>query len=65
MIEEDHRVPLIDIGTLARIRDGSIEVRGGVERFTPDGVVFIDTGGRIRRRHSRHRLPPRSAPAGS
>jgi cation diffusion facilitator CzcD-associated flavoprotein CzcO len=44
MIEEDGRVPLIDIGTLAKIRDGSIKVRGGIDRFTPDGVVFA--GGR-------------------
>src|SRR5580698_3646792 len=42
MIEEDGRVPLIDIGTLAKIRDGSIRVRGGIDRFTPDGVVFAD-----------------------
>jgi cation diffusion facilitator CzcD-associated flavoprotein CzcO len=42
MVEEDGRVPLIDIGTLARIRDGAIKVRGGVGRFTPDGVVFGD-----------------------
>jgi cation diffusion facilitator CzcD-associated flavoprotein CzcO len=40
MVEEDGRVPLIDIGTLAKIRDGSIKIRGGIERFTPDGVVF-------------------------
>jgi pyruvate/2-oxoglutarate dehydrogenase complex dihydrolipoamide dehydrogenase (E3) component len=37
-------VPLIDVGTLARIRDGSIKVRGGVDRFTADGVVFSGTG---------------------
>ena len=42
MIEEDGRVPLIDIGTLAKIRDGSIKIRGGIDRFTPDGVVFAD-----------------------
>ena len=42
MVEEDGRVPLIDIGTLAKIRDGSIKVRGGVDRFTADGVVFTD-----------------------
>ncbi|MGZ5873798.1 MAG: flavin-containing monooxygenase [Bradyrhizobium sp.] len=42
MIEEDGRIPLLDIGTLARIRDGSIKVRGGIDRFTPDGVVFSD-----------------------
>jgi cation diffusion facilitator CzcD-associated flavoprotein CzcO len=44
MVEEDGRVPLIDIGTLAKIRDGSIKVRGGVDRFTADGVVFTDAG---------------------
>jgi cation diffusion facilitator CzcD-associated flavoprotein CzcO len=42
MIEEDGRVPLLDIGTLDMIRDGSIKVRGGIKRFTPDGVVFSD-----------------------
>ena len=42
MVEEDGRVPLIDIGTLDKIRDGSIKMRGGIERFTPDGVVFAD-----------------------
>ncbi len=40
MIEEDGRVPLLDIGTVAKIRDGSIRVRGAIARFTPDGVVF-------------------------
>jgi cation diffusion facilitator CzcD-associated flavoprotein CzcO len=43
MIEEDRRVPLLDVGTLARIRDGTIKVRGGIDRFTSDGVVFSDT----------------------
>ncbi|MHB1056713.1 MAG: flavin-containing monooxygenase [Rhodanobacter sp.] len=43
MIEEDHRVPLLDVGTLARIRDGAIAVRGGIERFTRDGVAFADS----------------------
>jgi pyruvate/2-oxoglutarate dehydrogenase complex dihydrolipoamide dehydrogenase (E3) component len=42
MVEEDGRVPLIDIGTLAKIRDGSIRIRSGVDRFTSDGVVFAD-----------------------
>lgn len=42
MVEEDQRVPLIDIGTLARIRDGSIKVRGAIKRFETDGVVFDD-----------------------
>ena len=42
MVEEDGRVPLIDIGTLDKIRDGSIKVGGGIDRFTSDGVVFTD-----------------------
>jgi cation diffusion facilitator CzcD-associated flavoprotein CzcO len=42
MIEEDGRVPLIDIGTLARIRDGAIKLRDGIARFTADGAVFAD-----------------------
>jgi cation diffusion facilitator CzcD-associated flavoprotein CzcO len=42
MIEEDGRVPLIDIGTLAKIRNGSIKIRGGIDCFTADGVVFAD-----------------------
>jgi hypothetical protein len=42
MVEEDGRVPLIDIGTLARIRDGSIRIRGGIDRFKSDGVIFTD-----------------------
>jgi cation diffusion facilitator CzcD-associated flavoprotein CzcO len=42
MVEEDGRVPLIDIGTLAKIRDGSIRIRGGIDRFTSDGIVFAN-----------------------
>jgi cation diffusion facilitator CzcD-associated flavoprotein CzcO len=42
MVEEDGRVPLIDVGTLGKIRDGSIGLRGGIDRFTVDGVVFAD-----------------------
>ena len=42
MVEEDGRVPLIDIGTLDRIRDGSIKVCGGIDRLTSEGVVFDD-----------------------
>jgi cation diffusion facilitator CzcD-associated flavoprotein CzcO len=42
MVEEEGRVPLIDIGMLAKIRDGAIKVRGGVDRFTANGVVFAD-----------------------
>lgn len=43
MIAEDRRVPLLDVGTLARIRDGSISIRGGIVHFTADGVVFADS----------------------
>jgi cation diffusion facilitator CzcD-associated flavoprotein CzcO len=42
MVEDDGRVPLIDIGTLAKISDGSIKIRGGIDRFTTDSVVFSD-----------------------
>jgi cation diffusion facilitator CzcD-associated flavoprotein CzcO len=40
MVEEDGRVPLIDIGTIAKIKDGSIKIRGGIDRFTTDSVIF-------------------------
>lgn len=43
MIDEDGRVPLLDIGTLARIRDGSITVRGGIDHFTERDVCFSDS----------------------
>ena len=42
MVEEDGRVPLIDIGTLDKIRDGSIQIRRDIDRLTADGVVFAD-----------------------
>jgi cation diffusion facilitator CzcD-associated flavoprotein CzcO len=42
MIEEDGRVPMIDVGALGKIRDGSIKVRSGIARLTDDGVVFDD-----------------------
>jgi len=42
MVEEDGHVPLIDIGTLGKIRDGSIRIRGAIDRFVPDGVAFAD-----------------------
>ncbi len=45
MVEEDGKVPLFDIGTLARIRDGSIKVSGAIERLTPDGVLFEGEAG--------------------
>jgi cation diffusion facilitator CzcD-associated flavoprotein CzcO len=42
MIREDGRIPLIDVGTLSKIRDGSIKLRSGIDRLTADGVVFDD-----------------------
>jgi len=39
-IEEDGRVPLIDIGTLDAIRDGRIKPRGDVASFGRESVVF-------------------------
>ncbi|MGH7295182.1 MAG: flavin-containing monooxygenase, partial [Polyangiaceae bacterium] len=41
-IREHGRIPLLDIGTVARIRSGAIAVRPGIERFTESGVVFTD-----------------------
>ncbi len=37
-------MPIIDVGTLAQIRAGRIKVRGDVANFTPDGVVFKQSG---------------------
>jgi cation diffusion facilitator CzcD-associated flavoprotein CzcO len=42
MVERDGRVPLIDVGTLGRIRDGTIKLRGGLSRLTAEGAVFAD-----------------------
>jgi cation diffusion facilitator CzcD-associated flavoprotein CzcO len=44
MIEEDHRIPVLDIGALKHIRSGAIKVRGAIRAFTRDGVVFADGG---------------------
>jgi cation diffusion facilitator CzcD-associated flavoprotein CzcO len=44
MVEEDGRIPLLDVGTVAKIRAGAIKVRGAIDRVTPDGVVFSETG---------------------
>jgi cation diffusion facilitator CzcD-associated flavoprotein CzcO len=43
MVEEDQRVPLLDIGTLKKIREGRIKIRKGIEYFTPAGVRFADS----------------------
>lgn len=39
---ERGRVALIDIGTVALIKQGKIKVHPGIARFTPEGTVFTD-----------------------
>lgn len=41
-IARDHRIPLLDIGTLDLLRTGRAQAHGGLERFTADGVMFTD-----------------------
>lgn len=41
-IREHGRIPLLDIGTVDRIKRGDLAVRPNVERFTERGVVFED-----------------------
>lgn len=38
----EKRIPLIDIGTIALIKQGKIRVLPGPRTFTPDGMVFDD-----------------------
>jgi cation diffusion facilitator CzcD-associated flavoprotein CzcO len=40
MVEEDGRVPLLDVGTVAQIRAGRIKVRGDIASFGPTTVTF-------------------------
>jgi NADPH-dependent 2,4-dienoyl-CoA reductase/sulfur reductase-like enzyme len=39
-ISRHGRVPLIDVGTLALVRDGQVKIAPGVERLTETSVVF-------------------------
>jgi cation diffusion facilitator CzcD-associated flavoprotein CzcO len=39
-IEEDRRVPIIDIGTLDAIRDGRVNLRGDIASFARESVIF-------------------------
>ena len=41
-LREQGRTPVIDVGTLARIRSGEIAVHPGVERLTARGARFVD-----------------------
>lgn len=42
MVAEDGRIPLIDVGTLGAIRDGSIRVAPGIARLDGDQLWFTD-----------------------
>ena len=42
MVKEDGRIPLLDVGTIAKIREGQIAVRPGIKRFDGEAVVFVD-----------------------
>jgi indole-3-pyruvate monooxygenase len=46
-IRNNGRIPLIDVGTIGLIKEGSIGVLPGVERLTEDGAIF--TNGEHRR----------------
>jgi cation diffusion facilitator CzcD-associated flavoprotein CzcO len=41
-LREHGKTPVIDVGTLARIKRGEIAVHPGIERFTPRGLRFVD-----------------------
>jgi hypothetical protein len=41
-IVREGRVPLLDVGTVQRIRSGEIRVLRGIDRFDGDNVVFVD-----------------------
>lgn len=40
MIAEDGRVPVLDVGAVAKIRAAEIQVRGAIDHFSRDGVAF-------------------------
>ena len=41
-IKTQGQIPLIDVGTVKLIKQGNLTVYPGIERFTRDGVVFVD-----------------------
>lgn len=41
-IRKHGRVPFIDVGTIKLVKQGLVQVRPGIERFTTQGVVFTD-----------------------
>lgn len=42
-LRHEGRTPVIDVGTLAMIRQGRIAVRPAIQAFTPAGVRFVDS----------------------
>lgn len=41
-IRKHGQIPLLDIGTMRKVRDGEIAIRPGVARFCAESVVFTD-----------------------
>ena len=41
-LREHGKTPVIDVGTVARIKRGEIKVHPGIEAFTADGLRFVD-----------------------
>jgi cation diffusion facilitator CzcD-associated flavoprotein CzcO len=41
-LREEGRTPVIDVGTIARIKSGDIVIHPGIDRLVPDGVRFTD-----------------------
>jgi indole-3-pyruvate monooxygenase len=41
-IQQQARIPLIDVGTIKLIKQGQIRVYPGIERFTEEGALFAD-----------------------
>jgi cation diffusion facilitator CzcD-associated flavoprotein CzcO len=41
-LREHGKTPVIDVGTLARIKSGEIAVHPGIDSFTPEGLRFVD-----------------------
>jgi indole-3-pyruvate monooxygenase len=42
MIEESGRIPILDVGTIAMVKQGKIRVLPAVQEILPDGVRFAD-----------------------
>jgi len=42
VLRETGKTPVIDIGTVKHIKNGNITVYPGIDRFTEDGVQFVD-----------------------